>query len=74
MANDGIRAGGDDEYVHIRDLVSGDRVRLEGDILAEIVDNPNDGMWIVVRYVEPASDDVQVVMVDQVRSKMTRGD
>ncbi|MGA2392013.1 MAG: hypothetical protein ABSH03_01525 [Candidatus Lustribacter sp.] len=47
-----ILAGGGDDYVPIRDLRPGERIRLKGDILAEVLENPGDGMWIIVRYLE----------------------
>jgi hypothetical protein len=46
------RFGGGDELVAIQDLEPGVRVRLRGGILAEVTENPRDGMWIVVRYLE----------------------
>ena len=66
-----ILAGGGDEYVPIRELEPGDRIRLKGNILAEVVDNPRDGMWIIVRYLEtpegPATGhDSEMIMADEV--------
>jgi len=66
-----ILAGGGDDYVPIRELDPGDRVRLKGDILAEVVDNPRDGMWIIVRYLETPAGPVkgsepEMVMADEV--------
>ena len=46
------RFGGGDELVAIQELEAGERVRLRGGILAEVTENPRDGMWIVVRYLE----------------------
>lgn len=68
---DKIRAGGGDDYVPIRELDPGDRIRLKGDILAEVVDNPRDGMWIIVRYLETpagpvAHGDPEMIMADDV--------
>ena len=68
---DKILAGGGDDYVPIRGLDPGDRIRLKGDILAEVVDNPRDGMWIIVRYLEtpagPVSQgDPEMIMADDV--------
>ena len=48
------RFGGGDELVSIQDLDPGTRIRLRGGILAEVTENPRDGMWIVVRYLETA--------------------
>lgn len=63
---DKILAGGGDDYVPLRELEPGDRVRLRGEILAEVVENPRDGMWIVVRYVDRAGDDLEMVGADDV--------
>jgi hypothetical protein len=43
--------GGGDELVAVQHLEPGMRLRLRGDIVAEVVENPRDGMWIVVRTV-----------------------
>ena len=69
--SDKILAGGGDEYVPIRELDPGDRIRLRGDILAEVVDNPRDGMWIIVRSLQTAAGPVtgsepEMVMADEV--------
>jgi hypothetical protein len=66
-----ILAGGGDEYVPIRELDPGDRIRLKGNILAEVVDNPRDGMWIIVRRLRtPAGSvtesDSEMIMADEV--------
>jgi len=70
-----ILAGGGDEYIPIRELEPGDRIRLKGDILAEVVDNPRDGMWIIVRYLEtPAGpvtgNDSEMVTADEVIARL----
>ena len=44
--------GGGDELVPIQELEPGMKVRLRGDIIAEVTENPRDGMWIVVKYLE----------------------
>jgi hypothetical protein len=44
------RFGGGDELVAIQDLEPGEKIRLRGDVVAEVTENPRDGMWIVVRY------------------------
>jgi hypothetical protein len=36
--------------INIRDLAVGTRVRLENGAEAEIVGNPNDGVWLFARY------------------------
>ncbi len=66
-----IRAGGGDDYIALQDLEPGTRLRLKGDIIAVVDDNPRDGMWLVVRYVElpggPApNDQTEMVMADDV--------
>jgi hypothetical protein len=71
MSSEKIRAGGGDDYVALQDLEPGTRLRLRGDILAVVDDNPRDGMWIVVRYLEtPAGpvdgDQIEMVMADDV--------
>jgi hypothetical protein len=48
------RFGGGGELVAIQDIDPGSLVRLRGGILAEVTENPRDGMWIVVRYLETA--------------------
>lgn len=37
--------------VNLRELKPGERVKLEGDIVVEVVENPEDGMWIRGKYV-----------------------
>lgn len=69
-----ILAGGGDDYVPIRELDPGDRVVLKGEVLAEVVDNPRDGMWIIVRRLETPAGPVtgaepEMVMADEVISR-----
>ena len=71
-----ILAGGGDEYVPIRELEPGEHVRLKGDVLAEVVDNPRDGMWIIVRRLDTpagpvAGSDPEMVMADEVIARAT---
>ena len=73
---DKILAGGGDEYVPIRELNPGERIRLKGNVLAEVVDNPRDGMWIIVRLLETAAgpvtgSDPEMVMADEVIARAT---
>jgi preprotein translocase subunit YajC len=49
------RVGGGDELVAIQNLEPGTKVHLRGGIVAEVTENPRDGMWIVVRYLETAA-------------------
>ena len=37
--------------VNLRELKPGERLKLVGDILVEVVDNPEDGMWIRAKYI-----------------------
>ncbi|HZT86908.1 MAG TPA: hypothetical protein VFA12_02995 [Stellaceae bacterium] len=42
--------------INVRDLAVGTRVVLEGGAEAEIVANPNDGVWLFARYLSSPSD------------------
>ncbi len=42
--------------VHLRNLKPGDRVKLVKGGSAEVVMNPRDGLWLLVRYVEAPQD------------------
>jgi hypothetical protein len=71
MSSESIRAGGGDDYVALQDLEPGTRIRLRGDIIAVVDDNPRDGMWIVVRHLETpngpiAAGEPEMVMTDDV--------
>lgn len=37
--------------VNLRELKPGDRVKLTGGIIVEVIENPEDGMWIRGKYV-----------------------
>jgi hypothetical protein len=37
--------------IAIQDLAPGTRLKLKGEIVAEVVENPKDGMWLLVRRV-----------------------
>jgi len=37
--------------INLRELVPGERVRLSGDIIVEVVNNPEDGMWVRAKYI-----------------------
>jgi hypothetical protein len=37
--------------VNLRELKPGDRVKLTGDIIIEVIENPEDGMWIRGKYI-----------------------
>ena len=42
--------------VNLMELKVGERVSLVDDAIAEVVDNPRDGSWIIVKYIESPSD------------------
>ncbi len=48
----------DNKTLNLVDLQPGMRVRMSGGAIAEIVENPQDGFWLIVRYLshptEPA--------------------
>lgn len=45
--------------INVMDLQPGDKIRLRGDIIAEVVSNPRDGMWVVARYLAVPENSVQ---------------
>ncbi|CAO3983835.1 hypothetical protein H4P35_24240 [Achromobacter sp. 77] len=42
----------DNKSINLVDLQPGVRVRMAGGALAEIVENPQDGFWLIVRYLD----------------------
>ncbi len=40
-----------DIRVNVRELVPGERVELIGGIVVEVIENPEDGMWIRAKYI-----------------------
>ena len=38
--------------VNLRELQPGDKVKLTGGIIIEVIENPEDGMWIRGKYLE----------------------
>ena len=44
---------------NVLDLVPGERVRLADESTAEVVSNPRDGMWVMVRYLTAPADPSQ---------------
>jgi hypothetical protein len=44
------------EPINIRTLPPGSRVTLENGAVAEIVSNPNDGVWLFARYLSSPRD------------------
>ena len=45
--------------INVIDLKPGDRIQLGGDVIAEIVSNPRDGVWVEARYVNVPDDPSQ---------------
>ena len=37
--------------VNLRELQIGQRIKLTGDIIVEVLENPQDGMWVRGRYI-----------------------
>lgn len=69
--------GGGDDLVPVQDLELGTRVRLRGDIVAEVTENPRDGMWIVVRYLETpegpvAGERIELAPADDVLARIVK--
>jgi hypothetical protein len=52
LSSSDTRFGGGDDLIAVQELEPGTRIRLRGGVLAEVAENPRDGMWIVVRYLE----------------------
>lgn len=57
--------------VNLVELATGDKVRMADGSIAEVVENPQDGFWVIVRYLEhptePAvvnGEEVQVFATD----------
>ncbi|MGQ4806743.1 hypothetical protein NKDENANG_00078 [Candidatus Entotheonellaceae bacterium PAL068K] len=46
--------------INILELEPGATIRLDDEATAEVVSNPRDGVWIVVRYVTAPQDPAQV--------------
>jgi hypothetical protein len=69
--------GGGDELVPVRELEPGERISLRGEVLAEVVENPRDGMWIVVRYLETpegpvAGERIEMASADDVLARIAK--
>jgi hypothetical protein len=69
--------GGGDELVPVRELEPGERILLRGEVLAEVVENPRDGMWIVVRYLETpegpvAGERIEMASADDVLARIAK--
>lgn len=46
----------DNKSLNLVDLQPGVRVRMADGAVAEIVENPQDGFWLIVRYLEHSTD------------------
>ena len=46
--------------INVLTLAPGARVRLVGDAIAEVVANPQDGVWLLVRYVAAPGNPEQI--------------
>ena len=69
--------GGGDDLVPVQHLEPGMKVKLRGDIMAEVVENPRDGMWIVVKYLETpagpvAGDRIEMASADDVLARIEK--
>jgi hypothetical protein len=42
--------------INVIELKAGDHIQLSGDIVAEVISNPRDGIWIEARYVKVPDD------------------
>tara|TARA_B100000749_G_C18077712_1_gene322318 strand:+ start:150 stop:353 length:204 start_codon:yes stop_codon:yes gene_type:complete len=45
------------EIVNLMELTPGTKIRLIGGLVAEVVDNPRDGMWVIVRCLDSSGDE-----------------
>jgi hypothetical protein len=69
--------GGGDELVPVRELEPGERIALRGEVIAEVVENPRDGMWIVVKYLETpdgpvAGERIEMASADDVLARIVK--
>lgn len=51
--------GGGSEWIAIQALPVGQKIRLRDGALAEVHENPRDGMWLIVRYLATAGGPVE---------------
>jgi hypothetical protein len=54
------------EPINIRTLAAGTQVALENGATAEIVSNPNDGVWLFARYITAPHDPALVGEEDMI--------
>ena len=46
--------------VNLMDIVVGDRISIADDAVGEVVANPRDGSWVIVRYLKSPADESKV--------------
>ena len=46
--------------INVLELEPGTKIRLAGDATAEVVSNPRDGVWVLVRYLTAPGNPAQV--------------
>jgi hypothetical protein len=51
--------GGAEQMINVIELKPGDKIQLGGDVIAEVIANPRDGIWIEARYVKVPDDPSQ---------------
>lgn len=42
--------------IALQDLELGARIKIKGDIVGEVIENPKDGMWVLVRWISAPGD------------------
>lgn len=50
--------------INVFDIKPGERLSLRGGIVAKVVENMDDGMWLQVEYLEVPGDEAQVGTVE----------
>ena len=46
--------------VNLMDLTVGEKVSLVDDAVGEVVENPRDGSWVIIKYLESPTDEAKV--------------
>ena len=46
--------------VNLMDLAVGDKVSLADDAIGEVVENPRDGSWVILKYLQSPTDEAKV--------------
>jgi hypothetical protein len=52
--------------INLRELVPGEKVKLADDVIVEVVENPEDGMWIRGKYVSVPGNSALEGTMDQI--------